>query len=150
MSSGNKPPARIVVDTNLFYSGVIRSTGIPFELLEQWRLGAFTLVLSDTLAEEYTRVLKRPELAGYGVTAEHIEALIGAIFALSEHVNPIDSLPIAVRDLKDEMVLAAALGSNAQYLITGDKDLLELKDNPHLGTLTILTAREFVDLLAQH
>ena len=57
------------------------------------------------------------------------------------------TLPVQVRDPKDEHVLAAALSGKADYLVTGDEDLLHLDGDPKLGNLQIITAREFVNLL---
>jgi predicted nucleic acid-binding protein len=52
-----------------------------------------------------------------------------------------------VRDPNDEKVLAAALGNRAGYLVTGDEDLLALRDDPRIKGLRIVTAREFLETL---
>ena len=64
-------------------------------------------------------------------------------------VSPLAPLPIHSRDSHDDKFLAVALGGNAEYLITGDDDLLVLQGDPRLGTLQIVTAREYLQLLAQ-
>jgi len=56
-------------------------------------------------------------------------------------------LPVEVRDPKDEMILASALGGKADYLVTGDDDILVLQDDARLGKLQIVTARAFLNLL---
>ncbi|HSH81667.1 MAG TPA: putative toxin-antitoxin system toxin component, PIN family, partial [Herpetosiphonaceae bacterium] len=61
--------------------------------------------------------------------------------------TPREPFPVAVRDVKDAHVLAAALDGSADYLITGDDDLLVLADDPRLGTLQIVTIRVFLDRL---
>jgi predicted nucleic acid-binding protein len=66
-----------------------------------------------------------------------------------EAVKARSSLPIDVRDEKDERVLEAALGGRADYLVTGDNDLLVLAGDPRLGALRIVTARAFLELLAR-
>jgi len=55
---------------------------------------------------------------------------------------------VAIRDPKD-IHLLAALGGDADYLITGDADLLVLAGDPTLGPLRIITARAFLDDLAR-
>jgi predicted nucleic acid-binding protein len=62
----------------------------------------------------------------------------------TERVTPLDSLPLHSRDPKDDKLLALALGGNADYLITGDQDLLVLNDNPGLENLRIITAAVFL------
>jgi predicted nucleic acid-binding protein len=63
-------------------------------------------------------------------------------------VLPNNELPLPVRDVKDEPILAAAFGGQADYIVTGDKDLLVLDGDPRLGKLRIVTARAFLDVLA--
>ncbi len=53
---------------------------------------------------------------------------------------------MVMRDLKDDYLLAYALVGEADYLVTGDKDLLELQ-GPITG-LEILTSAQFIDVLA--
>ena len=60
---------------------------------------------------------------------------------------PEKNLPIHSRDPKDDFLLSAALGGNADYLITGDEDLLILKDNPSLGKLRIITIKDFLEVV---
>jgi len=55
---------------------------------------------------------------------------------------------VAVRDVKDEKILASAIEGAADYLVTGDADLLILNGNPALGTLKIVTVRDFLAVLA--
>ena len=66
-----------------------------------------------------------------------------------ERVTPSETIPVAVRDPKDTHLLAAALGGNAAFLVTGDADLLVLNGDPALGPLRIVTARAFLDDLAR-
>jgi len=67
--------------------------------------------------------------------------------ATAEHVTPVGALPVVVRDPKDEKLLACALHGRADYLVSGDRDLLELDGNLALGMLRILTARDFVEVV---
>ncbi|MCL4459326.1 MAG: putative toxin-antitoxin system toxin component, PIN family [Chloroflexi bacterium] len=139
-----------VVDTNLFVSGLIIELGTPYELVEASRRGAFTLVVSESLYMEYRRVLLRPKFAEkYGITLEEVTDFLFLIDTSARRVTPSRRLPITVRDKKDEGILAAALGGKADYLVTGDEDLLVLRDDPRLGRLKIVTARDFLDILTR-
>ena len=140
--------ARAVVDTNLFVSGIILKRDVPYLLLESWHHGLFILVTSQLLRAELEEVLKRPEICQkYQIHPEETSLLINLFDQKAEKVTPIKKLPVQIRDPKDEVVLATALGGRADYLVTGDNDLLVLNNHPKLGKLLILTAREFLDQL---
>lgn len=64
-------------------------------------------------------------------------------------MSPRRRLPVALRDKNDERTLAAALGAKADFLVTGDDDLLVLRGEPRLRGLRLVTAREFLGLLAE-
>lgn len=147
MTSG--PGVSAVVDTNILVSGLLRPEGQPRRLLRVWSERAFTLLVSPTLVAEYQRILARPRLrVRYGLDPAAAQALLDQIERHGALVTPRAPLPVAVRDPKDEMVLVAALGGSADYLVTGDDDLLTLAGDPRLGALRIVTARAFLDLLA--
>lgn len=141
-------PVSAVVDTNLFISGLIKRPSIPHQLVEAFRQGAFTLILTEQLLKEYRRVLPRPKFREkYGLTVEEVGAFLFLVETNAHMVEPLRRLPVKVRDEQDERVLGAALGGKAEYLITGDDDLLVLRDDPQIGNLKIVTAREFLDTL---
>lgn len=138
-----------VVDTNLFVSGTILKRGAPFALLEAWRRRDFIALLSTTQDAELRDVLARPKfLTNYLLTRSEIDLFFEDLARLTVPAPLRLPLPIEVRDSKDEAILAAALGGNAGYVVTGDNDLLTLAGDPRLGTLQIVTARAFLDLLA--
>jgi len=145
-----KVPPKAVVDTNLLVSGLLLKRGLPYELVEAWRRGSFILLVSDALREEYEQVLPRPKFAlKYGLTAEEVRAFLALISMVGLRATAQRRLPVKVRHQKDEKVLALALGGKAEYLVTGDQDLLVLRDDPHLKRLKIVTAREFLEMLAE-
>ncbi|TAK30923.1 MAG: putative toxin-antitoxin system toxin component, PIN family [Chloroflexota bacterium] len=147
MSKRNPPKS--VVDTNLIVSGLLLKRGLPYELLEAWRAGSFQLLVSEPLREEYKQVLSRPKFAHkYGLTSEEVAVFLNLVSLLARQAIPRRRLPVKVRDPKDEKVLAAALGGKADYLVTGDDDLLVLRDDPRLKQIKIVTAAEFLEVLA--
>jgi putative PIN family toxin of toxin-antitoxin system len=144
-----REPGRVVVDTNLIVSGLILARGQPHELIRAIRRGAFRLVLSDPLYAEYDDVLNRPMLARkYGLAATDVAEFLFLARTLGHRVEPREPLPVHVRDPKDDMVLAAALGGGADYVVSGDQDLLVLDSAPELGALRVVTARAFLAMLA--
>jgi len=150
MSSRNPRRTRIVLDTNLLISGLIVPRGVPHRLLAEWRQGAVRLLVTDAILAEYAAVLARPQFAEkYGLTAPVVAPLLRRMRMQGERVTPQGTIPVAVRDAKDIHLLAAALGGNAAYLVTGDADLLVLAGDPSLGSLRIVTARTFLDDLSR-
>ncbi len=115
--------SRIVVDTNVFVSGVIFPLSIPRQavnlVLEQG-----ILLLSEPTYEELIRVLYRSKLDGY-VSRERREAFLRQLGSVAEFV-PIIQLVREWRDPKDDKFLEVALNGRADVIITGDEDLLAL------------------------
>lgn len=110
--------------------------------------GSFVLLTAEPLLEEYWRVLQRPKLTGkYGLTQDEIATFLSLLTTVALKVAPSRRLPVTVRDAKDEMVLATALGGKADFLVTGDDDLLVLRDDPRLRPLRIVKAKEFLEIL---
>lgn len=144
-ASGARP--RATVDTNLFVSGAISPTGSPRRLLRAWTDGRFHLVLSDDHHAELADVFGRPKLAGlFRIDPDDLAELLAGLSAVPR-VTPSPAIPVAVRDPKDAKILAAALGGEAEYLVTGDADLLALAGDPRLGGLRIVTVVVFLGVL---
>ena len=141
-------PIKVVVDTDLFVSGSILKRGNPYELLEAWRHKSFVLLISDALETEIAEVLVRPEIKQkYHLTDKEVEDTLRLLRSDALRPAPILTLPLSLRDPKDEKVLAVALGGQADYLVTGDEDLLSVAGNPDLVGLRIITPATFVALL---
>lgn len=135
-----------VLDTNLLVSALIVPRGLPHQLITEWRQRRFRLLVSDAVLAEYAAVLTRPHFAEkYGLTPTVIAALLRRMRAEGERVIPTGTVPVAVRDAKDIHLLAAALSGDAEYLITGDADLLVLNGDPAPGRLRIVTVRAYFD-----
>ena len=139
---------RAVIDTNLFVSGIILKRGNPFHLLEAWRTGLYVLLVSDQQRTELEAVVHRPEIARkYGVTEDDVAGLFRLLDIVAVRVSAEHPLAVQVRDPKDEMILASALAGSADYLVTGDADLLALSATPALGQLKIVNVVEFLTVL---
>ena len=138
---------RVVVDTNVLVSAFIIPHGNPYKLLLLWLEGQFFLLTSSPLREELADVLGRAKFTKYGLTPKEQQQRLKLIEEKSIDVSDFPSLPVIVRDTKDEKVLATALGGKADYFVTGDEDLLILNDNPKLGRLKLITVKEFLIVL---
>ena len=133
---------KVVVDTNVFVSSVFG--GLPRQVVGLWFDGRLTLCLSEPIVTEYQRVLR--EIGA--VSAKEERALIEA-FASGEGVlYTADPLAIggASSDPDDDKFLECALELEAERVVSGDTDLLELKS--YMGT-PILTPRELLEEIGE-
>ncbi len=96
-----------------------------------WRHGSVAVLLSAYILDELRRVL--PRLAQrHGLTSAEIDDLVDVLSIQAEVVEPISNIDADLRDAADQPVLGTLLAaqklSGADYLITGDKDLLALAE----------------------
>jgi putative PIN family toxin of toxin-antitoxin system len=90
--------------------------------------------------------LRRTVLEKFTVNEEEFDAFLRTLEEVAEVSLPPYSIQLEVRDPDDIPILAAAIQSRAEILVTGDKDLLDVSNPP----LRILKPREVYDLLTQH
>jgi putative PIN family toxin of toxin-antitoxin system len=117
---------RVVLDTNVLVSGLAYPASISGRILGAWRQGGIDLVLSRYILDEMVRVL--PRLRRISLTPAEIRDLADSFLFLAEIVEPSAELEKALRDKADQKVLGTLRSAKADYLITGDKDLLALAD----------------------
>jgi putative PIN family toxin of toxin-antitoxin system len=146
--SGVRQIERTVVDLNLFVSGLISRLGQPRRLIDHLYRGSFQLIISQELRDELDEVLQREKFTiRFGLTPEDRTSFLALVDRRAIFVDPAPRVPVAVRDPKDEIVLATASGGSADYIVTGDVDLLVLKDDSRLSPLRIVTVRELLTIL---
>jgi putative PIN family toxin of toxin-antitoxin system len=113
---------RIVLDTNVIISAVLFG-GPPRQVLELVVSGAVDCFLSVPMLEEIRQVLDRPK---FGFSPEQSFQLLEELHATSYVINPAIRLDVVTSDPDDNMVLECALESDSDFIISGDKHLLEL------------------------
>ena len=117
---------RVVLDTNVIVSGTAYPNGLPGKILLRWRAGDLAVVLSTYILDEVARVL--PGMATSAFRLDDVPHILNSLAELAEVVVP-SAQPIPeLRDAADQPVLGTLLASGAEYLITGDKDLLALAE----------------------
>jgi putative PIN family toxin of toxin-antitoxin system len=129
---------RVVIDTNIYVSRLIREQSIPGQAVGRaWR-EAVTLT-STAILEELRTVLRRPKFARY-IQPEKIDPYIekvgefGLVLVNSPSIR-------ACRDPSDDKFLEVAVDGRADVIVTGDRDLLDL--NP-FRRVEILTPAEYL------
>jgi uncharacterized protein len=133
---------RAVLDPNVLISALLAPTGVPAALLRRWLDGEFELLVSDRLIAELRRALTYPKLRSH-VSGEEAEAFIELLRGAGVMARDVASPSRISRDPGDDYLLALAR-SNAAVLVSGDQDLLEVKDAPiesPRSFLSKLTAR---------
>ena len=130
------PGLRVVLDTNVLVSGLAYPASVPGRIVAAWRQGGLEVVLSHYILGELTRVL--PRLPRLRMTPEEIRDLADSLMFEADVVEPQGAHDASLRDPADQPVLLTLLAAGADYLITGDKDLLALA-----GRYPILAPAEF-------
>lgn len=141
-----KNKLKVVLDTNIFISGLLIPHSIPYLIIREWQDQQFTLIVSSDLLKEINQVLKRPKIKKYNVTKSDSKNILNLLKNTTELVNP-EKADVKVRDAKDQFLIDLALTAGADFLVTGDKDLLVLSNNAELKKTGIVTPSEFVAIL---
>jgi putative PIN family toxin of toxin-antitoxin system len=115
---------RVVLDTNVLVSGLAYPESIPGRILRAWQQGGLDVALSRHILDEMTRVL--PRLSRIKLNSAEIRDLADSFMFLADVVEPSADPDETLRDSNDQAVLGTLRAARADYLITGDKDLLAL------------------------
>lgn len=126
---------RVVLDTNVLVSAIVFG-GKPREILEMVKVKELSGVISPVLVAELEEILSK-KIKYPKERVLQVEKKMKNIFRV---VRPVKSIKI-VRDDDDNRVLEAAIEGKCDYVVTGDKDLLDLKS--YRG-VKILTPAEFL------
>ena len=118
-----KPKLRVIVDTNCWISFLIgRKLSCLVDLLSNERV---QLILCPDLLEEIREVTSRPKFAKY-FPQDEVASLIEFMQIIGEEFTPKSQVQLC-SDKADDYLLALAIDAKADYLVTGDQDLLILK-----------------------
>lgn len=130
---------RVVLDTNVLVSGLAYPASVPGRIVATWRQGGLDVALSHHILDELARVL--PRLSRIGLSTTEIRDLVDSLMFLADVVDTTAMHDPHLRDPADQPVLATLIASGAQYLITGDKDLLALAEHYAIVTPAAFWAR---------
>ena len=139
-------PPRVVLDTNVLVSGLVAKGGAPRQILDAWLEGQYTLVTSLYMVEELAHVLSYPRIAKrLHLGEEELVAIMAALLSKAELTPGHLHLSGVTRDPKDDAVVACAKEGEADYIVSGDQDLLVLGE---YEGIRVITPRQFVEILA--
>ncbi|MBI3942895.1 MAG: putative toxin-antitoxin system toxin component, PIN family [Chloroflexi bacterium] len=134
---------RVLLDTNIYISYLLPSTreGVIKDIMRAAFAGTFTLLLPQEVAEEFSAANSRKAYLKKRITRAEADLFISALQEVAEILPPlVEELPRISRDRKDDFLLAHAVVGWADYLVTGDTDLLSLKA---VGQMQIVSPQDF-------
>ena len=116
---------RVVIDTSSLVSYVLTRGDLMRRVVAHWRAGTFTLLSSSATRAELAGVLARPAIQQLAVAP--LDEFVRGLEPFSEQVPGALSVNGACRDPKDDKFLACAVEGGAQYLVSSDRDLLDMR-----------------------
>lgn len=135
---------KAVLDTNVLVSAMLRPLGKPAQILEQ-QPSRFELFLSEAILDETWEVLQRKRIRKKDpITKQAIEAFFVRLRTASIMVIVVDVENIITTDPPDNVVLACAVQSNADYLVSGNLHFLNLKKHRNVK---MVTPAQFLEIL---
>lgn len=134
----------VVLDSNIIISSLLKSNSASSRIIGLWTKHYFDLISSTYIISEVKKTLIDKQLSKkYHFSPTKQSRLISQLIHFSKMVNP-PVLSDIVRDQKDNPILSTAISGHADYLVTGDQDLLVLAKNNNLQPLQILSPHDFL------
>ncbi len=133
-------PIRVTVDTNILVSAAINE-GNPYKILKLAKEGKITLVISLDILKEFKGVISRPR---FGFSETQINNVLKQIIAISEIIISTTKINFVKADPADDKILEAAFSGKSDFLVSGDKHLLDVGE--YRG-IKIVKVTQFLNLL---
>jgi uncharacterized protein len=131
----------VVLDTNVVLSAILFG-GKPRQVFEKALSGNIQVAISESLVNELLGVLQRPK---FELSAQLVQTIVSEYASISSWIEPSEHFNVVVDDPSDNHIIDCAVAAKADYLITGDKHLL------NLGTfkmIRIVSVDTFIDILS--
>lgn len=130
---------KVVLDTNVVVSGLLRQKGAPATILDAATSKLFRCYVSESLLDEYREVLTRDYL---GLDRQRASRFLGDLRKVAIFVVPRKKVTVA-RDPDDDVLMECALEAGADFIVTGN-----IRDFPaHFHGVRIITPRDFLFVL---
>ncbi|MDX9715712.1 MAG: putative toxin-antitoxin system toxin component, PIN family [Dissulfurispiraceae bacterium] len=129
-----------VLDSNIFISAFLFN-GKQRRIIESAIEGRFRIAISEGIIRELSRVLERP---AFKLANSQIKMLIAEIESISEICYPSEKVYGVCRDNDDHIILECAVAAEADFIVTGDADLLSLAVYKNIS---IIDSNDFMKLI---
>jgi putative PIN family toxin of toxin-antitoxin system len=134
---------RYVLDTNVIVSALLVPDSVPGRAFFEAR-NRGDLLLSTQTIEEIAEVLRRPKFDRY-VTHDEREHFLAKLIREAKLIEPLKRVH-ACRDPKDDRWLELAVAGDAQQIISGDRDLISLRQ---FRDISIVSPAQYLESLDQ-
>jgi uncharacterized protein len=132
---------RVVLDTNVLVSSMLLR-GRLSKFVALWKNREISPIFSKETYDEFNKVLHYPK---FSLSEDEIKTIIeDEVLPFFEVTDINDKITGVCRDLQDDIFLSVAVNAKVSSIVTGDKDLLDLKE---FRSIKILPPQEFLALL---
>ncbi len=131
---------KFTLDTNTLISATI-AQGNEFELLRLAKEGKIKIIVSLPIVEEFKEVISREK---FGFSAQQVEMVTKLLFDVCDIVIPTVHLKIIKDDPDDNTIIECAVSGNVDYIVSGDKHLLNIQ---RYSNIPIIRTREALALI---
>ncbi len=118
---------RVVPDANVFISALISPTGQSARILKLWKKGKVEIITSPAIIDEVARVTNYPKLKKYARINKEGKRFARLLAKQTIQVNPSSVINAIKSDESDNRYIECAYFGKAQFIVTGDSHLLDLK-----------------------
>ena len=133
---------RVVIDTNVFVSGLMLPASIPGRILAAAQAGGFEIVLCEPILVEIGAALRYPKVRmRIALSDEELDRYVQALRYMADVTDPAGIVVDVPGDSDDEVILATLVVAKADWLVTGDAALLALADRYPIITPAAFVAR---------
>lgn len=134
---------RVVLDTNILISALISPRSVARQIYEAARSGRIVLVTCDAQLDEFRRVSRYPRVQQY-IRVSEAGTMLNELRELAVYIEVNEKVDVSP-DPADNFLFALAQASQADYMVTGDKeDVLALG---RYGKTQIVTLRKLIEIL---
>ena len=126
----------VVLDTNIFISAVFWE-GKPYMIVKQAINHEIIVFISNYIIEEIRKVFARD----FNLEKQEIDDIINAVLYFTHLIEPKESVTVIKDDPKDDKILDCALACNADFIVSQDNHLLNLKS---FRNIKIASPEEFL------
>ena len=140
---------RVLLDTNVLISYLLAPDGggATTRVVQAGMMGGFQMLLPEELLEEVVVTVRTHDHLAQRIPVEDLRAFVDLVSREGETIPRIkEAIPAVTCDPEDDYLIAYALVGQADYLVSGDKDLLVLDQ---IGDIVIVTPAEFLQLVGQ-